>query len=406
MCIRDRSEFPINLWPNAAQAYHRWILTALRQNMPYDRFARELLTSSGSNFRVPQVNFYRAVQGKEPATLAKAVALTFMGDRMGSWPEDRKSGMVAFFSRVGYKCTAEWKEEIVLFDASAKAVPSAVLPDGTVAKLPADRDPREAFADWLTSPANPWFARCMVNRIWYHLLGRGIIHEPDDIRADNLPSHPKVLALLEKELVAAKYDLKHVWRLILTSSTYQLSSVPRSDEPKAGGLFAYYPLRRLEAEVLIDALCQVTGTTEEYSSRIPEPFTWVPREMRSICLPDGSITSSFLEMFGRPPRDTGMVSERNNNITAAQRLHLLNSGHIRNKIDRGSMLRSLRREALRAPGKTTAELYLMVLSRRPTLDELKALKTYADANRSQRGANPLADMMWMLVNSPEFLYRH
>ena len=114
----------------------------------------------------------------------------------------------------------------------------------------------------------------------------------------------------------SRYDLKHLYRLILNSQTYQLSSVPESDKPEAEANFASYPLRRLDAEVLIDALNQITGTTEKYSSAIPEPFTFIPEDQRSIALPDGSITSSFLELFGRPPRDTGLESERNNRITA------------------------------------------------------------------------------------------
>ena len=404
--LRVKSEFPINLWPNAVQAYDQWIRGALRQNMPYDRFVRELLTSSGSNFRVGPVNFYRAVQSREAGSLAAAAALTFMGDRMGSWSEARRNGLAVFFSRVGYKQTGEWKEEIIIFDTSTKAAAEAVLPDGTTARLAADRDPREVFADWLISLRNPWFARCAVNRIWYYLLGRGIIQEPDDIRPDNPPSHPEVLTFLEQELVGARWDLKHIYRLILNSSTYQLSSVPRSSDPRAAALFAGYPLRRLDAEVLIDALCRVTGTTEEYSSAIPEPFTWVPVSMLTVALPDGSITSSFLELFGRPPRDTGMISERANGVTADQRLHLLNSGHIRGKIDRGTVLVSLRQESANDPAKAATRLYLTVLSRYPTAEELKTLKGYTDAHRSERGGNPLADTMWALINSPEFLYRH
>jgi len=404
--LRVKSEFPINLWPNAVQAYHRWIRTALARNMPYDRFVRELLTSSGSNFRVPPVNFYRAVQSNDPPALAKAVALTFMGDRMDSWSEDRRTGMATFFSRVGYKGTAEWKEEIVFFDVTTKAASSAMLHDGTRVKLSAGQDPREVFADWLISARNPWFARCIVNRCWYWLLGRGIIHEPDDLRPDNPPTHPEVLELLQKELVASKYDVKHVLRIILNSRTYQRSSTSRSKDPKTAGLFAYYPLRRLDAEVLIDALCQITGTTEEYSSRIPEPFTWVPKETRSIALPDGSITSSFLEMFGRPSRDTGMTSERSNGLTPEQMLHLLNSSHIRRKIEQSSTLRAARRQAWRNPDQAVTELYLAVLSRYPTADELKVTKSYVQAGRGKRGADPMADVMWALINSPEFLFRH
>jgi hypothetical protein len=135
--LRVKSEFPINLWPNAVQAYHRWIRTSLQDNLPYDRFVREMLTSSGSNFRVPQVNFYRAVQSKEPQAIAQAVALTFMGVRAENWPTDRLSGMPAFFSQIGYKPTGEWKEEIVYWDPArgAKASPPAVFPDGQPARL-------------------------------------------------------------------------------------------------------------------------------------------------------------------------------------------------------------------------------------------------------------------------------
>ena len=165
--LRVKSEFPINLWPNAVQAYDHWIRASLRQNLPYDRFARELLTSNGSNFRVAQVNFYRAVQSKEPATLAQAVALTFMGVRADKWPSDKLGSMAAFFSQVGYKATAEWKEEIVFFDpGKAGAQIPTLFPDGTKAVLAPDQDPRELFANWLITPKNPWFTRNIANRVW------------------------------------------------------------------------------------------------------------------------------------------------------------------------------------------------------------------------------------------------
>lgn len=410
--LRVKAEFPINLWPNGVQAYHRWIHTSIKGNKPYDRFVREILTANGSNFRDPPVNFYRAVQSKEPESIAQAVALTFMGARAENWPEDRLTGMAAFFSQIGYKQTGEWKEAIVFFDALKAAekatdskLGSAVLPDGTRVQLTPDRDPREIFADWLITPDNEYFAGNIVNRVWYWLLGRGIAHEPDDIRPDNPPSNPELLAYLERELVASNYDLKHVYRLILNSKTYQLASIPRADHPEAEAHFAYYPLRRLDAEVLIDALCQITGTTEEYSSPIPEPFTFIPENQRSIALPDGSITSSFLEMFGRPPRDTGFVSERNNRSTSAQRLHMLNSSHIREKIERSGRLRLLMQSGRRNPLKTVTSLYLTILSRPPTEEELKIVKDYAQS-RGAAGQETMADLTWALINSAEFLYRH
>jgi hypothetical protein len=409
--LRVKAEFPINLWPNAAQAYHRWIRTSIKENKPYDRFVREMLTASGSNFRVPQVNFYRAMQSRQPEAIAQAVALTFMGTRAEKWPKERLSAMAAFFQQVGYKCTAEWKEEIVYFDPGKEAVlpaggapQGATFPDGTQASLSPDRDPREVFADWLLAPQNPWFARSIVNRVWSWLLGRGIIHEPDDIRPDNPPRNPELLAWLEQELVAARYDLKHIFRLILNSKTYQLSSIPGTHHPEGEACFSHYPLRRLEAEVLIDALNQITGTTEKYSSAIPEPFTFIPEEQRSIGLADGSISSSFLEMFGRPSRDTGLESERSNRPSAAQRLHLLNSSHIQRKLEQGPKIQALI-QSKRNQREIVDELYLMVLSRFPTEEEWKIVAAYAGPGGVKR-REVIVDLAWALFNCAEFLYRH
>lgn len=434
--LRVKAEFPINLWPNAAQAYHRWIRTSIRENLPYDQFVREMLTANGSNFRVGQVNFYRAVQSKSPEGIAQAVALTFMGTRADKWPKERLDAMAAFFSHINFKSTTEWKEEIVAFDSdkapdstAGGAPATAMFPDGTPARLSAGHDPRQAFADWLISAENPWFARNIVNRVWSWLLGRGIIHDPDDIRPDNPPSIPELLTYLEQELVGKKYDVKELYRLILNSKTYQLSSVAKSDQPQAAALFAQYPLRRLEAEVLIDALNQITGTTEQYSSPIPEPFTFIPEGQRSIALPDGSITSPFLEQFGRPSRDTGLESERSNRPTADQRLHLLNSSHIQRKIENSPVLQALFASAAgqpsgrfnksrksakfskpaessgaKQPGEVVTALYLTIVSRFPTEDELKTVAEYVQSASSKREA--AVDLAWALINSAEFLYRH
>jgi hypothetical protein len=422
--LRVKSEYPINLWPNAVQAYHRWIHTCIRDNMPYDQFVRQMLTSSGSNFRVPQVNFLRAVQSKEPTGLAQAVALTFMGVRPEGWPKERWAEMSIFFSQVGFKQTKEWKEEIVIFDPQKtlgknksetkekepvpssleenREPPALVFPDGTMARVAPGQDPREVFANWLITSKNPWFARNVVNRIWSWLLGRGIIEEPDDVRPDNPPSNPELQAYLERELVAGRYDLKHIYRLILNSKTYQLSSIPGSNKPQAAANFAYYPLRRLDAEVLIDAIDQIAGATEQYSSPIPEPFTYIPEQQRSISLADGSITSPFLEMFGRPSRDTGLQSERNNKPTADQRLHLLNSSHIQRKIDQSEKLRVLF-QARGRPRDMIDGLYLTILSRFPTDEELATVRNYSQGNNNRRVG---LDLAWALINSDEFLFKH
>ena len=435
--LRIKAEFPINLWPNAAQAYHRWVRASIVENKPYDQFVREMLTSSGSNFRVGPVNFYRAIQNKTPEGIATAAALTFMGSRTDYWPEGRLEAVAVFFSQVSYKPTSEWKEESVFWDPlKAAETPgnvapghdkpttagqviedesnqtpvvgnqkplTAMFPDGTKIQLPPDKDPREIFADWLITPENPWFTKSIANRVCSWILGRGVIHEPDDIRADNPPANPELLAYLEKELIASKYDLKHLFRVLLTSKTYQLSSMPRHTSPEAVANFASYPLRRLEAEVLIDAVNQITGTTDLYTSAIPEPFTYIPKDQTAIAIADGSITSTFLALFGRSARATGMESERDNNPVSSQWLHMLNSSHIQTKLERGPKLRAIFGSG-RKSAEIVEELYLTVLSRRPTPEELKVVGEYVASTKSKSIA--AIDITWGLFNSTEFLYRH
>jgi hypothetical protein len=399
--LRVKAEFPINLWPNAAQAYYHWLRSSIQANKPYDQLARELLTSSGSNFRTAPVNFYRAMQNREPQGIAQTVALTFMATRLEKWPADRQSGVAAFFAQVGYKDTDEWKEQIVFFDPAKKAG-SPVFPDGTPARIAPGQDPREVFAAWLTSPRNPWFARAIVNRVWSWLLGRGIVQEPDDLRADNPPENPELLAYLEQELVASHYDLKHIYRLILNSAAWQLSPIPRADPALAAAHFAAYPLRRLDAEVLIDAITQVTGAGETYSSSIPEPYTFMPDFQPAIALPDGSISSTFLEEFGRPARDTGVEAERNNRITDSQRLHMLNSSHVLRKIQQGPKLQAMMRD-IKPPQELIRQLYLTILSRPPSDDEWKLVAAHS---QNVRGQPAVVDLVWALFNSTEFMYRH
>jgi Protein of unknown function (DUF1553)/Protein of unknown function (DUF1549) len=403
--LRVKAEFPINLWPNAVQAYYRWLHDAIRTNRPYDDMAREMLTATGSNFRVPAVNFCRATPSREPSALAQLVAMVFMGSRFDAWPEDRRNGMAAFFSRLSFKRTVEWKEVIVTKNPAPAGPLEAVFPDGTQVTISPELDPRRIFADWLLAPSNPWFAKTAVNRVWTWLMGRGIIHEPDDIRPDNPPSNPALLACLEKELVLSDFDLRHIYRLILNSATYQQSSVARSKHAQAEALFAHAIVRRMDAEVLIDALCWITGSTEKYESPIPEPFTFLPEDERTIELQDGSITSPFLEMFGRPARDSGLWSERNNGATAGQRLYLLNSSNIQRRIERSPVLALAIRKAGRDAGRVISSMYLIILSRLPTEAELTVAKTYARTSRVN-AKQAVDDLVWALINSKEFLYRH
>lgn len=452
--LRVKAEFPVNLWPNAAQAYHHWIRTSLRDNKPYDQFVREMLTANGSNFRVGPVNFYRAMQNRTPEGIASTVALTFMGTRVDPWPTNKLAGMAAFFSQVSYKPTREWKEEIVFWDpdkayndgvaaaaalAASNAVAQAgtnavskatntvgrvgdtnvaptskklesgplvaVFPDGRKLKLDGERDPREDFADWLITSKNPWFAKSLVNRAWSWFMGRGIVHEPDDLRSDNPPANPELLEFLEKEFVASHYDMKRLFRLILTSRTYQLSSMPvAGDSAAAEACFAHYPLRQLDAEVLIDAINKITGSTELYTSPIPEPFTFIPENKPAIALPDGSITSSFLELFGKSARATGMENERANRPSPSQRMYLLNSTQIQRKISESAPLKELT-NPVRKPGDIADDLYLTILSRLPTADEMKLVEDYAKSSVA-KGRETWLDLAWALINTDEFRMKH
>jgi len=406
--LRIKAEFPINLWPNAAQGYHRWIHDAIRDNRPWNEIALELLTASGSNFEKPTVNFYRAMQNRTPAGIAQIVALTFLGQRAENWPSNDLANLAVFFANVGYKSTAEWKEEIIFFNPAATNAGAlngsprkAVFPDGTKVTLSPERDPRRVLTDWLVK--KPQFARNLVNRAWSWLLGSGIVQEPDDFRADNPPSNAKLLDYLESEFVSSGYDFKKLYRLILTSQTYQLASVPPAGSPEAAANFAYYPVRRLEAEVLIDAVNQLTGSHEKYSSAIPEPYTFIPDNLRSIALPDGSITSPFLELFGRSARDTGRELERNNRITASQKLWLLNSSQMQKKIEQSRMI-EFQTSSNRPPAQIAAGMYLGILSRYPTPQESEMVQEYFQSGIGKRQA--AVDLAWALMNSSEFLYRH
>ncbi len=302
--LRVKSEFPINLWPNAVQAYHHWIRTAVRDNVPYDRFARELLTASGSNFRVPPVNFYRAVQSRDPQAIAVDRGADLHGHANAKpGRQDRLADMAAFFSQIGYKATSgvEGRDRL-LRSGQGAAGPGAgapravVFPDGTdrrgSARPGSARGVRRLAASRRRTPGS---RRRVVNRVWFWLLGRGIIHEPDDIRPDNPPANPELLAYLGTR--AGRVPLRPEAPLPADPEFDDLPAVVRcraapARRPRHN--FAHAILRPLEAEVLIDAINQITGMTEQYQSAIPEPYTFMPPEVRSIAIGDGSITSSFL----------------------------------------------------------------------------------------------------------------
>jgi hypothetical protein len=254
-------------------------------------------------------------------------------------------------------------------------------------------------------PGNAGFNRNIANRIWFWLLGRGLVNESDDFRPDNPPVHPEVLDYLCTELVGSKYHLKHLYRLILNSNTYQQSSLPKNPDPKAAELFAAYPIRRLEAEVLQDALSQIFDVPVGYNSEVPEPFTNIPARYRAIMLPDASVTSSFLEMFGRPTRDTGLESDRNDGVTESQQLFLLNSTEVNGWVTK--FLLNYRNAGRKTEDiqKMLDDIWLRILSRYPTASELRIV---VEELRQQEkpGGQKVQDIVWSLLNTKEFLCKH
>ncbi len=445
--LRIKSEFPINLWPNAVQAYSHWIWEAIKVNMPYDRFARELLVSSGSNFRDPPANFYRATQDRSPAGLAKVAALAFLGTRLQNWPEEERKEFEKLFSRISYKKTGEWKEEIVFLNFGTTEKISVEMPDGRTIKVPPGMDPRAAFADWLTGPAKNWFAQAAVNRAWFWLSGRGIVHEPDDfvlgkgeshhffpllsgifgaseeVNMGNPPCNPELLDYLAGEFIRSGYDFKALIRLIANSATYQQSCRPSCNPADAEKYFAAYQIRRLDAEVISDALSYLADFYPKYMSMIPEPFTYLPEGFRAIAIFDGSISSSFLETFGRTARDTGYLTERNNETNYSQRLFLLNSPIIQNKVTNSLFLKEIQQKAKGDPEEMVKQVYLLVLCRYPSDEEYETvMKNFADPVQQKqqeknavkgrkkyrfRNANfACRQLVWALVNSKEFLFKH
>ncbi len=419
--LRMKSEYPSNLWPNAVQAYHRWVRDGIVKNKPYDQFARELLTATGSNFRDPPANYYRAFLKREPQNLAEVSALVFMGARVGcarchahpveDWTLDDSVGLAAFFAGVRYKRTQEWKEEIVYVLPSqtmrhpgTNEVVQPKFLGGELAQIKPDEDPRAALARWLTTPENPWFARNIVNRTWFWLLGRGIVHEVDDLRPTNPPSNPELLAYLEKELVDHDFDLKHIYRLILNSRTYQLSSKSNELNRHDTVHFSHYQVKRLGAETLLDAIGQVTEKWDSYQSRIPEPFVKMPDGFRATHLADGSIGIPFLELFGRPPRDTAYESDRDLRLSMRQTLHLLNSSDVQNKINASPRLKRLIGQKM-PDEELLDEIVLSTLSRLPNEEEKRVMLEYLTAHKKTR-AQAVGDVVWAMLNTKEFLFNH
>ena len=383
--LRIKSEFPSNLWPNGVQAYNRWIYEQLMNNVPYDKMVRSLLLSSGSNFRAPAANFYRGFQKRSSRNFYDNINLLFLGNR-----ECDDNGNICF-SQIKFKSTKEWKEEIVYLDIHKKVPYQDIeLEDGTMFKLRADSDWREPYVNWLTSDRNRRFAEVMANRMWFWVFGRGIVHEPDNWTEENRPVDPELLNSLTEYFIASKYDMQALLKRILLSE--QFNSV---DD--------FVP-QRLPAEVIVDALASVTGVWSTYTSRVPEPFTFYPPRTRATHLGDATVSSSELELFGKVSRDVSLESQRNNGITSRQLLYLMNSSELEGRIRKSQILQRIYVNSANIE-QLADSITLLVLSRRATADEVAMYSDYMAKNELPL-MEVAIDIMWMQLNSNEFLYNH
>ncbi len=417
--LRIKSEFPINLWPNAVQLWHRRIRSDLLAGRSYRDMAREMLTASGSNFRVPHANFFRASADRSPEGLAKIAAQTFLGIRLEDLSPEQRKEFAAFFSRIRYKSTDEWKEEILFCDPVPAIVNACTINGEHFTIRSPEQDPRTVFADWLLKEDNPYFARAAVNRAWFWIFGRGILADPDrmplvpgfwdrvtgwiggNAAEAEEPFQRELLALLEKEFRASRYNFRELYRVILNSDAFQASSIgPETSAER----FAVYPVRRLEAEILVDALASVSDGYDSYMSVIPEPFTFLPKKTRTVTIADGSISTGVLDYFGRPPRDSGLLKERNNAVTEAQRLYLMNSGTLYGRLS--ALPWKLFKNKKLNDDQRMEELYLFLLSRYPTAEERKKIYEYQRSFAPRERYRVWPDLAWVLVNSKEFLYYH
>ncbi len=405
-------------------SFHDWIRDAMAKDMPYDQFARAILTATGDETTDPPTVWYKEL--REANQFVDDTAQVFLGLRLAcaqchhhpyeKWSQDDYWGIAAFFGRVGRKNVQvpggfQNQQEIreVIFSRSSGGVvnkrtqQTAVIKplDAEPMKVSAEDDPREKLADWLVDAKNPFFARAVANRYWAHFFGRGIVDPLDDMRVTNPPSNPELLDALANELTANKYSLKHLVKTICKSRTYQLSSAPNEFNKHDKQNYARYYPKRMAAEVLFDAVCQVTDSLT--------PFGGLPQDKhaprRAIMLPDESFASYFLDVFGRPQRISACECERVSEANLAQALHLLNSDEVQGKLSRAGG----RADALagakdtRPDAEKVEELFYWAWGHKPTKEQLDA--ALADIGKHPKDKKAAYEnILWALINTKEFVF--
>lgn len=403
-------------------AFHNWIREAIARDLPYDEFARAVLTATGDETTHPPTVWYKELQN--PEQFVDDTAQVFLGLRMAcaqchhhpyeKWSQDDYWGLAAFFGRVGRKnfpvpggFQNQQATVQVVFNRTSGGVtnkrtgqPATIKPlDGEPMQVGSDEDPRHKLVDWMVEPKNPFFARSVANRYWAHFFGRGIVDPLDDMRVTNPPSNPELLDALARDLVEHKYSLKHLIATICKSRTYQLSAVPNEFNKHDKQAYARFYPKRMSAEVLFDAVCQVTNS--------PTPFGGLPQDQyaprRAIMLPDESFQSYFLDVFGRPQRISACECERVNEANLAQALHLLNSDEVQNKLSQGNGRAALLSADPRPDAEKVEELFLWAFARKPTPAQLEAALGHIQKN-AQNKKSAYENILWALLNTKEFVF--
>ncbi len=407
-------------------AFHAWMRDSLLANKPYDEIVRQILAATGAITSNPAVAWYKRV--KEPNQQLEDVAQLFLGVRMQcaqchhhpfeSWSQQDYYSLSAFFSQVGRKPTTIAGEDLIFHKRGIAQtenkktrlpVKPAALGSPTL-EIPPDEDPRLRLADWMADKSNPFFAKSLVNRYWKHFFKRGLIEPEDDIRDTNPPTNPELLDALAKHFIESGFDLKAVVRVIAQSHTYQLSATPNEYNAVDRQNFSHYYPKRMQAEVLLDAIDQVTGAKSDFAD--------LPAGTRAISLPDNSYTrsSAFLKVFGRPEGASVCECERVQSSSLAQSLHLMNAADVKAKLTASNGRAEQLAKAEIPELKRIRELYLAAFSREPTAHEVRISEGYIakprtdardkllDSQRSQRQA--YEDLLWAIINTKEFLYNH
>ncbi|MBI1314797.1 DUF1553 domain-containing protein [bacterium] len=396
-------------------ALYNWMRASLRENRPVDRFVREIITAQGSIYANGPANYYKVATS--PDDLAETTAQVFLGVRMACakchhhpfevYSQADYYGLAAFFTRVGTKGSSDFgalgRDTVVMLKNSGSIrhprtgqtmEPTPLLADPV--SLDGVRDLRRPLADWITSPDNQLFSRNIVNRFWGYFMGAGLVEPIDDMRATNPASIPSLLDALAADFVASGFDLRHLQRQIMTSRVYQLSSTPWPENVADTRSCLHYNVKRLPAEVLLDAIDDACGTQER--------FAGVPLGTRAIELPDSNYSSYFLDTTGRPQRVVTCECERTSTPNLAAVLHLVNGDTIQKKLsDKGGRLAKLIAEK-KASADAVRELYLATFCHPPSESETAAAVGLIESAESpQQG---LEDVLWALLNSREFLFNH